>query len=126
MTQTKRKKFVLPTIRHLLVELILKAKAADDPKILDELLSEVLPKIQSCFRYADQLITEKDAATLYPRLFNVVKLRNMRARGIGPAFVKFGQFRNGRIFYRIRAIETWIEQHEGFQEEQFSSFEKCA
>ena len=116
----------LPVIRHLLVDLILKAKLTENPEQLDPLVNETLPKIQAALRYSDQLITEKDVAALYPRLFDVVKLRNLRSRGGSPKFIKFGSSRNARVFYRISAIEEWICEHEETSEPFVTSFKKCA
>ena len=101
-------------IRHLLTDLIMRAKLLESPEELDRILSASVPKLQKACRFQDELLTEKQVAERWEFL-TVIKLRNMRSRSQGPIFLKFGKSRNSRIFYRIADIESWIVRHEQLQ-----------
>ena len=101
-------------IRHLLTDLIMRAKLLQSPEELDQILRVTVPRLQKACRYQDDLLSEKQVAERWEFL-NVIKLRNMRARNQGPVFLKFGKSRNSRIYYRIADIESWIIRHEQLQ-----------
>ena len=101
-------------IRHLLTDLIMRAKLLESPEELDQILRVTVPRLQKACRYQDDLLTEKQVAERWEFL-NVIKLRNMRTRNQGPVFLKFGKSRNSRIYYRIADIESWIIRHEQLQ-----------
>ena len=100
-----------PTIKHLLVEIIMKSQMMNEPQKLDNLIQETESKISQAFHENDTLYCEKEISQKYPFL-TLIKLRNMRARGNGPKHHKFGQSRNSRVYYRLGDIETWIAENE--------------
>lgn len=100
--------FVLKTI---LVHAILQAKMLDDPTKLDQLITQTLHQFSRAETSQDQLLTEKEVANQW-HFLDERKLRNMRFKGIGPKYYKFGHGKNGRIFYKACDIEQWITEHE--------------
>lgn len=98
------------TLRSLLIETIMRAKLLNSPSDLDELVAEAVTKISAVTFDKEQLLTEKEVSILW-RFLDVAKLRNMRCKGGGPQYYKFGLGRNGRVFYRVADVMEWIEEH---------------
>ena len=80
-----------------------KARSADE---INRLISEVETKILGA-RDGEKLLCEKEVSAQWDFL-SLAVLRNMRARGNGPKFLKFGQARNSRIYYKVSDVEAWI------------------
>ena len=94
-------------VKHLLVDLILKARMIEDPKEMDRHVDYSMGKLSRAYHTKSALLTEKQAVDRF-QFLTLIKLRNMRARGSGPKYLKFGTSRNGRIYYRVSDIEAWI------------------
>lgn len=98
-----------PALRALLVELSLKAQLlGEKPKELDRFIGHQEPRIMKAVLAGDQLLNEHQVAARYGEAFAVKRLRNMRYRGTGPRFHKFGTHRNSRVFYKVSDLENFI------------------
>ena len=94
-------------IKSIVVDAIVKSKLLQSPKDLESLLESTVTRIDRAFRHQDQLLTEKEVEKRWPFL-TLKKLRNMRFRHDGPEYLKFGQARNSRVYYKVADIESWI------------------
>jgi len=95
------------------------------PEELDALVCASLDKIVRATHVQDQLLSEKQVAARYEFL-DVVKLRNMRHRGNGPRYLKMGEHKNSRVYYRLEDVEAWIVgpyQLEPFVDRRFASIQ---
>lgn len=110
-----------PVVKHLLVEIVCKARMIEDHLELDDLIENSTGKIFRAVHAQDTLLTEKDVVARYTFL-TLPALRNMRMRQQGPKYVKFGHTKNSRVYYRRADIEQWIVDH--YQLTQFID-EKC-
>jgi hypothetical protein len=97
-------------LREILIDLSIKSRLVETPEDLDQLICEAAPKLQKAMSRQDQLLTEKEIVSRY-RFLSENRLRNMRFKGIGPRYIKFGEARNSRVFYRPSDIEAWIVEH---------------
>lgn len=111
MSNQKTPTVVSPTLRTLLVHLVLRSKLESSPEKLDVLITETAAQVVSVLQQSNQLLTEAEVAERY-KFLNVIRLRNMRFKGTGPTVYRFGTGRNCRVFYKPKDIEAWIIAHE--------------
>lgn len=57
----------------------------------------------------DEFLSPKQASEEYPVLGSPASQAERRWRGSGPAYIKTGEGRGGRVFYRRSAIEAWLD-----------------
>ena len=88
-----------------------RAKRLTSPHERDILITETIPKLIKAVRFQDQLLTEKEVVRRW-KFLTVKQLQHMRYRDQGPKYVKFGNARNSRVYYRISEVEAWIVAHE--------------
>ena len=86
------------------------------PNDLDGLLERFAKQIAGEQVKPGRLLREKEVATLYPPL-NVNRLRNWRARDVGPPYIKFGEARQSPVFYREESLNQWIMNNERLSEQ---------
>lgn len=55
------------------------------------------------------LLTTTEYAKL--RKLSVPTVRDERARGEGPPYIKLGKGRQGRCYYRLEDVLAWLERH---------------
>ncbi|MEV5420273.1 DNA-binding protein [Streptomyces albogriseolus] len=58
----------------------------------------------------DEFLSPKQVADEYPVLGTTSALAERRWRGEGPAYIKTGKGRAGRVFYRRSAIEDFLNE----------------
>ncbi|CAM5254703.1 helix-turn-helix transcriptional regulator [Streptomyces coeruleorubidus] len=58
----------------------------------------------------EEFLSPKQVATEYPVLGTTSALAERRWRGEGPAYIKTGKGRGGRVFYRRSAIEEFLTE----------------
>ncbi|WP_344604446.1 DNA-binding protein [Streptomyces glaucus] len=58
----------------------------------------------------EEFLSPKQVAAEYPMLGTPSALAERRWRGEGPAYIKTGKGRAGRIFYRRSAIEKFLTE----------------
>ena len=97
-------------LKHLLVDLICKARLIEKPKALDDLIDQTVSKLRRAIHVQDDLLSETEVCDRY-RFLTPAKLRIMRCRGKGPVYLKFGKARNSRVFYKSADVEAWIAEH---------------
>ncbi|MFD5207306.1 helix-turn-helix domain-containing protein [Streptomyces anulatus] len=56
----------------------------------------------------EEFLSPKQVATEYPILGSAAALAERRWRGEGPAYIKTGKGRGGRVFYRRSDIEQFL------------------
>lgn len=56
----------------------------------------------------EEFLSPKEVTEQYPVLGGVHALAERRWRGEGPAYIKTGRGRAGRVFYRRSAIEQFL------------------
>ena len=96
-------------LKHILTEAIIKSHLLKTPSELDTLVLDTVPKLIRAVHDSEQLLCEKEVSARWTFL-SLTKLRNMRSRGIGPTFKKFGDTRNARVYYKVADLERWIEE----------------
>ena len=94
-------------LKRIITDVIFRSRLLDEPKSLDQLLEKAVQEVTDALHFQDKLMTEREVAERWPVL-SLVRLRNMRCKGNGPRFIKFGESRNSRIFYKVADIETWF------------------
>ena len=107
-------------LKHIIVDLITRSKIITHPRELDDLLEASVKKLMEAMTVQDRLLTEKEVAQRWPFL-NCIRLRHYRYASKGPSYIKLGQHRNSRVYYKVADIEKWIVAHyqlEPFVEEQ--------
>ncbi|GAB2328454.1 DNA-binding protein [Streptomyces variabilis] len=57
----------------------------------------------------DEFLAPAQAVKEYPVLGSTASLAERRWRGSGPDYIKTGEGRGGRVWYRRSAIEAWLE-----------------
>ena len=98
-------------LRSILIEVLMKARLIHSESELESLIESSIPKIVEISQYSGQLFSEKEVSHLY-KFLDVTKLRNLRSKGGGPRYYKFGTGKNGRVFYKYSDIQSWIQEHE--------------
>ncbi len=98
-------------LKHLVLDIVTRAKLMSSPQDLDHLLTTSVPQLQKACRFQDHLLCEKEVSERWGFL-TVRQLQNMRFRHRGPKYHKMGNARNSRVYYRISDIEAWIVEHE--------------
>lgn len=93
-------------LRQILKNAFLNVKTLESLNKQDNLIEETIQKIHA----NEPLLTEKEISQKYPFL-TLIKLRNMRQRKNGPKYVKFGEHRSSRVYYRISDVNAWIEEN---------------
>ena len=73
-------------------------------------MDQTAKNIARAVQAKEQLLTEKEVAQRWSFLTEK-KLRNLRYRRLGPKYLKFGENRNGRVFYMVADIEAWIQSN---------------
>lgn len=58
----------------------------------------------------EEFLTPKEVTEQYPVLGSVHALAERRWRGEGPAYIKTGKTRGGRVFYRRSSIEEFLAE----------------
>lgn len=58
---------------------------------------------------SEEFLSPKQVTEEYPVLGSVHALAERRWRGEGPAYIKTGKGRSGRVFYRRSAIEQFLK-----------------
>ncbi|MCX4573079.1 DNA-binding protein [Streptomyces sp. NBC_01571] len=58
----------------------------------------------------EEFLSPKEVSERYPVLGGVHALAERRWRGEGPAYIKTGKGRGGRVFYRISTIEDFLTE----------------
>ena len=106
----------ITTLKHILAHTIINSQLLKTTSELDALILDTVPKLIQAVHASEQLLCEKEVSARWSFL-SLTKLRNMRARGGGPKFKKFGDTRNARIYYKVSDVESWIEDQ--YQTEPF-------
>ena len=97
-----------PMFRAILLDLICQGSKARSSDEINQLISDAETQIIRFLQDGEKLLCEKEVSARWPFL-SLAMLRNMRARGYGPKFLKFGTSRNSRIFYKVMDIQYWID-----------------
>lgn len=58
----------------------------------------------------DEFLSPKQVTAQYPVLGGLSALAERRWRGEGPAYIKTGKGRSGRVFYRRSVIEDFLAE----------------
>ncbi|MEV8553428.1 DNA-binding protein [Streptomyces glaucescens] len=58
----------------------------------------------------EEFLSPKQVAEEYPVLGSTSALAERRWRGEGPAYIKTGRGRAGRVFYRRSVIEAFLDE----------------
>ncbi|MFD8945266.1 helix-turn-helix transcriptional regulator [Streptomyces californicus] len=66
-----------------------------------------MPATASAALDPDELLTPQEASAVVK--LSVYTLRDKRSQGRGPRFIKLSPGRGGRIRYRRRDIDAWLE-----------------
>lgn len=103
-------------LRSLLVNFYSRSQLVRTQDDLDDLLQDTTEKVHRAFFVQDDLLTEKDVSVRW-RFLTLSKLRNMRFRNQGPKYIKTGEHRNSRVYYKVADVERWIVEH--YQMEPF-------
>ena len=93
--------------KRIIAVTILKSRHLENAQALDDLINATVQDMTAAFHHQGKLMTEKEVAARWPCL-NVIRLRNMRYKENGPPYLKLGESRNSRIFYKFSDIETWL------------------
>ena len=94
-------------VLQILVELVLKAKCCHDHSQLNTEIEQAEARIARAVKAKDVLLNSAEVTAIYPFL-SERRLQNLRYRGGGPKYYKFGQARNSRVFYKPQDVEVWI------------------
>ena len=104
MSQTNK------AVKDTLTEIIMKLELVNDPDQIDPILDDGVSRLINAVYTEDKLLCEKEVVARFP-FMSMGQLRNMRSLETGPKFVKFGDFRNSRIYYKVVDIQEWIDSH---------------
>jgi hypothetical protein len=81
--------------------------------LAQEVGAHIASKLQTQLQRPDTLtpeyLTPRQAAQLIG--FSLRALEAMRARRIGPAYVKVGKAKNGPIRYSVDDVRAWMQSH---------------
>ena len=81
--------------------------------LAQEVGAHIASKLQTQLQRPDTLtpeyLTPRQAAQLIG--FSLRALEAMRARRIGPAYVKVGKAKNGPIRYSVEDVRAWMQSH---------------
>lgn len=89
---------------------------SNSPSVRDfaeQVSTHIAAKLQSQLRADDNVtpeyLTPRQTAQLVG--FSLRALEAMRARRIGPVYVKVGKAKNGPIRYRLEDVRAWMQSH---------------
>ncbi len=82
-------------------------------EFVEQVSAQIAEKLQVQFSVNDNLapeyLTPRQTAQLIG--FSLRALEAMRARRIGPAYLKVGKAKNGPIRYSVEDVRAWMQSH---------------
>ncbi|CAM2070260.1 hypothetical protein SCOR_33115 [Sulfidibacter corallicola] len=80
------------------------------PEAYQSLKRDTFHKIRQAIFDDEHLMNEREVAKFF-RAFTVRGLQAMRGKGSGPRYLKFGNSRNARVFYKVKDVRDFIDRH---------------